>query len=116
METLLEAIRSAVAPNATAAEKAAGATACRTILAALEAKPGEPLTPEQPTQPPSQPAPPVQTQIASAVSMLRGVPADQLLDLLIARLRAALPTGHVAPPVQRLNVPLVPVPQLGSNP
>ena len=45
----------------------------------------------------------------AAVSALRGMPPDQLLDLAIARLKAALPPGTEAPPVRRLAVPLVPV-------
>lgn len=34
---------------------------------------------------------------------------NQLLDLAIARLKAALPPGTDAPPVRSLNVPLVAV-------
>src|SRR5262245_1817611 len=43
LTTLIGAIRSAVAPGASPEARAAGATACRSILTVLEAKPGEPL-------------------------------------------------------------------------
>ena len=41
MDDMLEAIRAAIAPDATDEARAAGATACRTILAALEGTPGQ---------------------------------------------------------------------------
>lgn len=108
MELLLDTIRAAVAADATAEVKASGASACRTILAALEAKQGEPLRAATPSS--------ATHSIVAAVSMLRGVPVDQLLDLAITRLRAALPESETAPSVQGLNVPLVAVPQLGTKP
>src|SRR4051812_13643079 len=104
MDTLLDAIRAAVAADATDATKAAGATACRTILTALEAKAGEPLAAAVPVQLPDA------NPIATAVSMLRGVPPDQLLDLAIARLRAALPAGEAMPSVPPMKFHIVSVP------
>ena len=77
MKDLLEAIRVAVGENATAEQKTAGAQACRTLLAALEAQVGQPL-----------PAP----VGAPAPHPLAGIDATQVLDLLIARLRAAVPS------------------------
>jgi hypothetical protein len=79
MNDLLEAIRTAVAESATADQKAAGARACRTIGAALEAEAGKPL-----------PAP----GGLPATSPLAGIDPGQALDLLIARLRAALPSNE----------------------
>lgn len=100
MEQLLEAIRAATAPDASDETRAAGANACRTLLAALEAKPGQPLA-----------ATPTATNpIEAAVSVFRGMPAEQLLDLAIARLKAALPPETAVEPVKRLTVPLVPLP------
>ena len=75
MEELIGTIRVAVADQATADQKAAGAQACRTILAALDAEPGKPL---------GAPAPPPPSPLA-------GIDPTQALDLLIARLQAALP-------------------------
>lgn len=75
MQELLEMIRQAVAKDATAQAKVAGAQACRTILTALEAEPGKPMAL------PGTPAP----------NPLVGMDINQALDLLIARLSAALP-------------------------
>jgi hypothetical protein len=76
MDDLLEAIRAAVASEATTEHKVAGAQACRTILAALEAEAGQPM----PLPGAPQPNP------------LGSIDPSQALDLLIARLRAALPS------------------------
>lgn len=78
MEQLLESIRAAVADNASAEQKSAGAQACRAILAALEAEAGRPLAFAAPPPP----------------SSLSGIDPTQALDLLIGRLRAALPAGE----------------------
>lgn len=68
MESLLEIIRAAVANDATADQKAAGAQACRTILAALDTEPGKPLVPPIAVSAPTRPS------------------LDQVLDMAIARL------------------------------
>ena len=75
MQELLEAIRTATAEGATGDQKAAGAQACRTILTALEAETGKPLA----------------LSAAPAPNPLAGIDPSQALDLLIARLRAAVP-------------------------
>lgn len=72
MTEMIEAIRAAVADGATPEQRAVGAQACRTILAALGAEPGKPI--DLPGAP--QPHP------------LAGITADQALALLIARLTA----------------------------
>jgi hypothetical protein len=105
METLVESIRNAVAADATAEARGVGADACRTILAALGATPVEPLAAvAAPTSPP----------IATIVSALRGLPLEQLLDLAIARVRAALPADTALEPVQSLKILRVPLP--GAKP
>jgi hypothetical protein len=106
METLIDAIRAAVAPGASAEARAAGAQACRTILAALEAKPGEPL---------AAPTPAATTPVQAIVGALRTMPLDQLLDLTIAKLTAALPAGTEVPKVASLRVPIVSVNHLGGD-
>ncbi|HTR49501.1 MAG TPA: hypothetical protein VMJ10_02275 [Kofleriaceae bacterium] len=72
MQDLLEAIRVAMTDGATAEQKATGAQACQTILAALGAQPGTPIV--LPGVPKPHPL--------SALSV------DQALELVIARLRA----------------------------
>ena len=71
MQELIEAIRVAVTDGATAEQKATGAQACQTILAALGSQPGKPIV--LPGAPKPHPL--------SALSF------DQALDLVIARLR-----------------------------
>lgn len=84
MNEMIEAIRAAVAENATGEQKAAGALACRAILGALGAEPGKPIAmPDAPT-----PHPPA------------SIDPGQALDLLIAKLTAALPTGDKEPAVR----------------
>ena len=86
MEQLLESIRAAVAENASAGQKSAGAQACRAILTALEAEAGKPLA--------FAGAPPP--------AALSGIDPTQALDLLIARLRAALPSAEGEKPATTL--------------
>lgn len=105
MDQLLEAIRLATLSEASDEARNAGAQACRTILRALEAKPGESLAPV------AVEASPMQTVVAA----LRGMPPDQLLDLAIARLKAALPEGAQAPSVQPVKFQLLPVAPLGGR-
>ncbi len=78
MDALLEYIRTAVADGASHDMKHRGAEACRKIIAALEAEPGKPLS------------------IASAPAPhpLAGIDPEQALDMLIAKLAAALPTAR----------------------
>ena len=104
MENILESIRAAVAQGAAPEAKAAGIAACRAILAALEATPEQPMIP-----------PPAVSPIAAMVGALRGVPPDQLLDVAIARLRAALPPGTEVPAPTPLKMQIVPLPNLGAG-
>ena len=102
MEKLLDSIRAAVAADASDDARVAGASACRTILSALEATPGQQLGA----------APSPESPIATAVSTLRGVPPDQLLDLAIAKLRAALPAEQQQTPVQPVKFQVVTLPRV----
>jgi hypothetical protein len=101
MENLIESIRIAITAEASDEARVAGIVACRTILAQLEPPASQPTTPPI--------APFDASQIASAVATLRGVPAEQLLDLAIARLRAALPAGTEVPTVQPLKFQMIAV-------
>jgi hypothetical protein len=101
VENLLDAIRVATNADATPESRAAGATACRTILAALEGTAGAPAKPVG-----INPA-----ELAKVVAALRGVPSDQLLDLAIKKLQGALPAGAQVPNVRPLAFHIVPVPR-----
>jgi len=72
MDEMIEAIKAAVTEGATVDQRVAGAQACRTIMAALEAEVGRPIG----------------LAGAPAPSPLAGISPDQALDLLIARLSA----------------------------
>lgn len=120
MDELIEKIRVATIADANDEARAAGADACRTLLIALEAKAGEPLAPPpMPAPAPSefaivQVAAPSSTTTPQAtaqaiVSALRGMSPDQLLDVAIARLRAALPQGTTVPATQPLKFHLIPI-------
>jgi hypothetical protein len=100
VEAMLVAIRGAFTADATDDARRAGAAACHALLAALQ-----PNAPAQPNAAVQLNA----AAVAQAVSALRGVPAEQLLDLAIAKLRTALPAGVEPPAVKPLNFHFVPI-------
>jgi hypothetical protein len=102
MNDVIEAIRAALIPEATPEARVAGTAACRAVLTALEAVPGQPMAAT------SAPAAPPLPQVANIASMLRSVPPDQLLDLAIAKLRSALPSGTEVAQVQPLKFRFIP--------
>ena len=116
MDTIVDTIRAAVAERASEEAKQAGATACRAVLAALEGQAGAPLAP--PPSPPAAPA--LASSIATAVGALRSVPPDQILDLVIDRLRNAATARGVAlspsPTPLAFRVQHLPVPQVRKEP
>ncbi len=91
LAAMIAAIRSAVAPSASPEARSAGASACRSILTVLEAKPGQPLIAEPPA--PTQP----QSSLAGLLSQpgllaqLAAMSREQLLDLLRKVTGAASP-------------------------
>ena len=96
MNELIEAIRVAVADGATADQKAIGAQACRTIIAALGAEPGKPIV--LPGTPQANP--------------LSRLSVDQVLDLAIARLTQIAAAREAEPAQQAPQVqPARPAPQ-----
>jgi hypothetical protein len=110
LDDLITSIHAAVAPNASADVRAIGATACRSLLAALEAQAGQPLAAA-----PSAPA----STLAGMLSAFASMPREQLLDLLISKLRAALPPGTPtavtgAPRFHLIQIPQVQRPGGGS--
>jgi hypothetical protein len=88
MQELIDVIRASVSSGATSEHKAAGAQACRTILAALDSEPGKPISlPGAPS-----PSPP-------------GLSIDQVLDLAIARLSTIATEREAAPQLQPQPAP-----------
>lgn len=117
MEQLIEAIRAATAPDAADDIKGAGANACRALLAALEARAGEPLAappPVSPTAPNQAPAIDA-TQVQTAFHALGSMQPEQLLDLAIARLRAALPAGSAVSPTRPVKFQMIPLPPIAQR-
>jgi len=92
MDTFIETIRTAVGEGATADQKQAGAVACRAILTALEGHAGHALT--APVLAPTTPR----------------LEVDQVLDLVISRLRTMVPVDPAAAPA-RLSFPMVTAPR-----
>ena len=102
MDTLLDSIRAAITDGANDDAKRAGASACRAILAALEAAPGTP--------------PAGTTPALNVIATLGRMDLNQLLDVAIARLRVLNASNNNAPPTPSRGVsfPLVPVPGHGA--
>ena len=42
--------------------------------------------------------------------MIRTTPPDQLMDMLITKLRAAVPVGAEVHPAHKINIPIVRIP------
>lgn len=99
MQALIDTIQSAIAEGATADQKTAAADACRALLVAFETEPGKPMA-----------SPPVPTPLA----VLGRLEPDQALDLLIAKLRAALPTAVQPERARGFKVQLLHVPPGGK--
>lgn len=106
MEKLIDIIKEALADGATAEQKAAAAQACRTVAAALDAKPGEPIA----APPSGDAAPPPAPPTVAPLAVLGKLSPDQALDLLIAKLRAAVPAQTEPARTRGFKVQLVQVP------
>ena len=106
MQELIEVIRVAVTDGASAEQKATGAAACRTILAALGAELGKPIV--LPGAPKAHP--------------LAALSFDQALDLVIARLRTVADAREQADKQTRASAPrgpqiaIVPPPSRSPTP
>src|SRR5262245_13294201 len=126
-EAILEVIRRGIAPDADPAARSSALDVCGRIVQAfggpMPASPAN-LAPvaSAPTMPPpfampqgfAPPAP--ASPLAAAVGMLRNLPPEQLLDLAIQRLRAALPQETTVPETKGIQFQLVPLIPAGSKP
>lgn len=123
-EAILEIIRRGLAPEADPAARASALDVCGRIVQAFGGPmPASPVNlAPAPTMPPpfampqgfAPPAP--ASPLAAAVGMLRNLPPEQLLDLAIQRLRAALPQETTVPETKGIQFQLVPVIPAGSKP
>jgi hypothetical protein len=95
MNTFIETIHKAVAVDASVEQKQAGAAACRAVLTALEAEVGQTLGALAPAAPPR-------------------LDVDQVLEVVIARLRAMVPTEGPTAARGGLTIPMVTSPRRAS--
>jgi hypothetical protein len=109
--TLLVAIRTAVARGASSEARAAGVTACRSLLTVLEAKPGQALAATAP--PSASPASPLLAMIQQPgfLTKLAALSREQLLDLL-RQVTGALPAKVSSPTMAGPRFHLIQIPQL----
>ena len=129
LHELVATIRASVAPGVTPEARAAGAAACRAILAALETQVGQSLVPttSQPTtaratQEPTSPLARILSQLVGMpreqftglLSQLAAMPREQLLDFLINRLRSELPPGTQTRVSAGPRFHLIQIPQVGK--
>lgn len=112
MEALLDSIRVAVSPGASDAERARGAVACRALAERLQpaAEPTAAPTSTSPSASTTSPAPsPV--VLTSQPNPFAGLSLDQVLDVVLAKLRHAAGTQPASAPAgQPFQIHLVPVP------
>lgn len=116
---MLELVARGLAPDADESTRHAArelwaqfAHVMTTTAPVTPAMPAAPLMPIPPAMPavPAMPTPPVPTTpIAVAARALRQMPPDQLLDLALQRLRAALPPGATVSTPRGIQFQLVPV-------
>ncbi len=114
METFIDQIRASIADEANEDAHQAGVAACRAVLAALDARRVITAPPEIPpaAAPPVAPPPVAPPSVAPpsvasprsptpgempALIALRALPRDQILDHVIAKLKALQPEAAVGP-------------------
>ena len=84
----IDLIRAALAPAATAEQRTTAATLCRALASQLA-----PVTPTAHAHV----TPESVARLVGLLGGLRNVPTTQVLDVVIAKLRAALPEGAIVP-------------------
>ena len=110
---MIASIHAALSRGASAEARAVGATACRSILTVLEAKPGQPLTGSpQPPMPPASPTSPIANLFSQPglLSNLAAMSRDELINL-IKQVTGATP---IRPPTRATAGPrfhLIEIPQ-----
>jgi hypothetical protein len=120
--TILETLIRGLEPDADESTRAAArelcAQAAQSLAAAAPVARAAAVQTPVPAiaRPPTMPATPLPTSpITMAARELRQLPPDQLLDLLLQRLRAALPAGASVPAPRGIQFQLVPMTPAGSR-
>jgi hypothetical protein len=96
--TQLETIRAAFIDGASPETVRAGAIACRALAGVLEARPGHALAPMPATE---------RSSLAGLVPQLGSLDIDQILDFVIAKLRAMLPASTALPTPRSYQLPIL---------
>lgn len=111
LAALIATIQSGVARSASPEARAAGATACRSILTVLEAKPGQPLG--APPAPATSPTSPIASLLSQPgfLSKLAAMSREQLLDLL-KQVTGAMPARPHTPTTAAPRFHLIQIPQV----
>ena len=87
LDDLITAIRSALAQDAAADARSAGASACRAILDVLDPS-SRTTTPPAPASPPAPTSP--MSPIAAALGAVTSIPREQILEFVVGGLRSML--------------------------
>jgi hypothetical protein len=119
VDALLEIIRRGLASNADASARSAARDVCQRVLQVVPPLAAAPTPTPTSSLPPVMPAPLraiPPSPIGAVVGTLRNLPPEQLLDLAIQRLRAALPTGTAIAEPRGVQFQLVPVAPIGGKP
>lgn len=119
LASLVAAIRAALTRGASADIRATGATACRSILTVLEAKPGQPLTAAPPPAAPTSPASPIASLLSQPgfLARLAAMSRDELITLL-KQITGAMPARASTPSLAGPRFHLIEIPmarQRGSG-
>lgn len=111
--SLIASIRTALTRGASAEARAAGATACRSILTVLDAKPGQPLAASpQPLMAPASPASPLASLLSQPVlSRLAAMSREELINLL-KQVTGAMPARAPTPSTAAPRFHLIEIPQV----
>jgi hypothetical protein len=110
LAALIASIRAAVAKGASSEERAAGATACRSILTVLEAKPGQALGA---AAPPAGAPSPIAALLKQPgfLAQLAAMSREQLLDLL-KQVTGTMPARPQSPSSGAPRFHLIQIPQV----
>jgi hypothetical protein len=109
---MIASIHAAVSRGATAEARAVGATACRTILTVLEARPGQPLAASQPAMLPASPTSPLASLLSQPglLSKLAAMSRDELINLL-KQITGTMPVRAPTPTAGAPRFHLIEIPQ-----
>jgi len=112
LASLIGSVRAALARGASAELRAVGATACRSLLTVLEAKPGQPLAAAP--QPVTSPASPLASLLSQPglLSRLAAMSRDELISLF-KQITGAMPIQPQTPAAAapRFHLIQIPVPR-----